>query len=173
MSELEAFRLAKDEFFRHDADSPLTLEQRSGFRGLSYFDENAALALELEPELLRPRERVEMQTSTGDEATYERWARVRFAVDGEPAEIVIYRDPQDGALFLPFRDATSGTESYGAGRYLEVEQTDDGKLRVDFNYAYSPYCAYNDRWSCPIPPAENRLGVAIRAGERSFSGAPA
>ena len=88
---------------------------------------------------------------------------------------MIYRDPQDGALFLPFRDTTSGAESYGAGRYLEVEPTDDGKLRVDFNYAYSPYCAYcayNDRWSCPIPPAENRLGVAIRAGERSFSAVP-
>ncbi|MDA0366645.1 MAG: hypothetical protein O2843_12410, partial [Chloroflexi bacterium] len=81
MSELEAFRQAKDEFFQNDADSPLTLEQRSRFHGLSYFDEHAALALDLEPELLRPRERVEMQTSTGDEATYERWARVRFAVD--------------------------------------------------------------------------------------------
>ncbi|MEX2230044.1 MAG: DUF1684 domain-containing protein [Dehalococcoidia bacterium] len=171
MTALAAFRLAKDEFFGHDPAAPLTPEQRARFTGLAYFDEHPALALDLVPELLLPRELVEMQTSTGEAATYERWARVAFEVDGESAVLVIFRDPQGGALFLPFRDATSGAESYGAGRYLEVEPGDDGKLRVDFNYAYNPYCAYNDRWSCPLPPAENRLRVPIRAGERTFADA--
>lgn len=171
MSELDAFRQAKDEFYRRDAQSPLEPEQRADFPGLAYFDEHADLALDLTPALFRPRERVEIQTSSGDPAVYERWASVEFSVDGEPAALVIYRDPLDGGLFLPFRDATSGQESYGAGRYLDVEPVEGGKVRIDFNYAYNPYCAYNPRWSCPLPPEENRLQVPIQAGEKSFPGA--
>ena len=109
-----------------------------------------------------------MQTSTGDVASYLRWARIHFEVDHETAELTVYRDAQSGAFFLPFQDANAGGETYGAGRYLEVEELEDGRLHVDFNYAYNPYCAYNERWSCPIPPAENRLTVAIRAGEKTF-----
>jgi uncharacterized protein (DUF1684 family) len=108
-----------------------------------------------------------MQTSTGDVASYIRWARISFAVDGETAELTVFKDAQSGSLFLPFQDANAGGETYEAGRYLDVEQH-DGRLHVDFNYAYNPYCAYNEMWSCPIPPAENRLAVAVRASERSF-----
>jgi hypothetical protein len=71
-----------------------------------------------------------------------------------------------GGYFLPFMDATSGDETYGAGRYLEIEPLPGGKLLVDFNMAYNPYCAYNEYWSCPIPPKENRLSVPIEAGEK-------
>jgi uncharacterized protein (DUF1684 family) len=168
MSELTEFRAAKDAFFRDDPQSPLTPEQHRSFAGLAYFDEQPALALELRPEPFEQSERVEMQTSTGEVAGYERWARASFEVDGEPASITLYRDGH--ALFVPFQDATSGGESYGAGRYLEPEETHDGRVMLDFNYAYNPYCAYNERWSCPLPPAENRLPVPIRAGERSFPG---
>ena len=107
-----------------------------------------------------------MQTSTGDVASYIRWARISFAVDGETAELTVFKDAQSGSLFLPFQDANAGGETYEAGRYLDEEQH-DGRLHVDFNYAYNPYCAYNEMWSCPIPPAENRLAVAVRASERS------
>ncbi len=93
---------------------------------------------------------------------------MRFRVDGAEAALTVYRDLEQGALFVPFRDATSGMESYGAGRYLEPEPAPGGRLHVDFNYAYNPYCAYNDAWSCPLPPAENTLRVPIRAGERAF-----
>lgn len=168
MSELDDFRRAKDDFFAHDPQSPLTATQRAAFHGLAYFDENPALVFDVAPEVLDPQERVEMQTSTGDAATYLRWARARFAVGGEEAALTIYRDPIAGALFVPFRDATSGEESYGAGRYLEPEPAPGGRLHLDFNVAYNPYCAYNEAWSCPIPPAENRLAVPIRAGERRF-----
>ncbi|NJO82052.1 MAG: DUF1684 domain-containing protein [Blastochloris sp.] len=75
---------------------------------------------------------------------------------------------QQGGLLLPFADALAGSETYGAGRYLEPELLDDGRVLIDFNRAYNPYCAYNDGWSCPLTPAENRLSVAIRAGERIF-----
>ena len=170
MSDLDEFRAAKDAFFRDEPDSPLTRDQRAGFEGLAYFPEAPALALELTAEPFAEQAVLEMQTSTGDTAEYRRSARVRFEVDGQPAELTVYADPHSGALFVPFRDATSGGESYGAGRYLEPEVLEDGRLLLDFNYAYNPYCAYNEQWSCPVPPTENWLSVPIRAGERSFEG---
>ncbi|MBM3140522.1 MAG: DUF1684 domain-containing protein [Chloroflexi bacterium] len=170
MSELSEFRTAKDGFFARDHHAPLTRKQQRAFPGLAYFDEAPDLAFELAPALFDDPERVAMQTSTGDVAVYLRWARVRFAGGGREASLTIFRDEESGGLFLPFRDATSGQESYGAGRYLEVHPLPDGRLLVDFNYAYNPYCAFNDLYSCPIPPAENCLQVPIRAGERSYPG---
>ena len=166
MSDLTDFREAKDRFFATSDDSPLTRQQRQRFTRLRYYEENHALVFDVAPEVFEERERVTMQTSTGTEATYERLARIRFHVGDTPWELTIYRDPDTGSLFLPFRDASAGRETYGAGRYLEVEPTEDGKLVVDFNYAYNPYCAYNTGWACPIPPFENRTRVPIRAGER-------
>lgn len=168
MSDLDDFRAAKDEFFRNDQQSPLTREQQRSFQGLRYYPERPDLAFELRPEPYESPDRVEMLTSTGDTATYERWAKVQFDVDGEPAELTIYRDVGSGDLFLPFQDANAGGETYGAGRYLEVPVSEDGLLLVDFNYAYNPYCAYNEQWSCPIPPPENHLRVPIPAGEMTY-----
>jgi hypothetical protein len=167
MSSLADFRKSKDDFFRRDAHSPLALSQKRAFKGLSYFDENPQLDLTLELEEFEAQETVELQTSTGDVERFTRWAGVAFQVDGTPARLALFKS-EDGAIFLPFADATSGKETYGAGRYLEVELTPDGKLHLDFNYAYNPYCAYNDAWSCPLTPPENRLSVPIRAGERRF-----
>jgi uncharacterized protein len=174
MSELEEFRAAKDAFFRDDPRSPLMPEQRSSFEGLAYFEEDPRLVIRapLETEGIDPTERIVMQTTTGDERVYRRAGKVRFEVDGDPAEITLFSSRDMHELFLPFRDATSGSETYGAGRYLEVEPpASDGSVVVDLNYAYNPYCAYNPEWSCPIPPGENWLAVPIRAGERSFPGA--
>ena len=89
-------------------------------------------------------------------------------VDGEAVSLTVYRGGYGDEFFLPFADATTGRETYGAGRYLEVAVQEDGMHLVDFNHAYNPYCAYNPRWSCPIPPVENRLKVPIRAGEKLF-----
>jgi uncharacterized protein len=174
MTELEEFRAAKDAFFRDDARSPLTREQRSAFEGLAYFDEDPELVIRaaLVTEGVDPAERIVMQTTTGDERVYRRAGKVRFEVGGEAAEVTLFSSRDMHELFLPFRDATSGAETYGAGRYLEVDPpASDGTVVVDLNYAYNPYCAYNPEWSCPIPPAENRLAVPIRAGERTFPGA--
>ena len=168
MSELTDFRASKDEFFGDDANSPLLPDQRAHFAGLDYYEEAPALALELTPELFPEQELVEMQTSGDTLATYWRWATVRFEVDGEPAELTIFRDAASQALFLPFVDANAGRETYGAGRYLELQRLESGALLVDFNYAYNPYCAYNEQWTCPVPPPENRLTVVIRAGERIY-----
>lgn len=164
----QRFRQQKDDFFRSHPQSPLPPEQRKNFTGLTYFPPNEALALEIEAEEFPTKEEIQMQTSTGDLRTYERWGTLSFAVKGEPATLTLFYSPTHDSFFLPFTDATSGSETYGAGRYLDPEALDDNLFRVDFNLAYSPYCAYNDRYSCPIPPSENRLNVRIEAGEKNF-----
>ena len=166
MTALEEFRHEKDELFRHDPDSPLTPEQKQAFHGLAYFPEEPALALEVTVEPFATQDEIRMQTSTGDVQTYRRYGSFKFTVDGEEATLAIYRDRQ--GYFLPFVDSLAGRETYGAGRYLEPQRLRNGKFAVDFNYAYNPYCAYNERWSCPLTPAENRLRVPIRAGEKVF-----
>lgn len=166
MDSLETFRAQKDDFFRSDYASPLTAKQRRDFDGLKYFPENQALRLEVQLEPISGEDRVEMQTSTGDVQVYHRRGRMRFQVEGEDAELTIFEGPN--GFFLPFVDALAGQETYPAGRYLDPEPLAGGRFRVDFNLAYNPYCAYNDHWSCPLTPLENRLRVPIRAGEKIF-----
>ncbi len=164
MSALDEFRKAKDAFFASDPQSPLTAEQKRKFTGLSYFPENPDLRFELMIEEFPEKEVIEMQTSTGDIQRHTRFGRIRFLVDGQPVELTVYKVAH--GFFLPFADALAGVETYGAGRYLEPQPLSGARILVDFNYAYNPYCAYNDRFSCPLTPWENRLKVAIRAGEK-------
>jgi uncharacterized protein (DUF1684 family) len=168
MSELTEFRDGKDSYFREDHHSPLTEEQRSTFRGLNYYGERPDLRYITSLNQYEQVEVVDLQTSTGNIASYLRWGKISFETDGKEVDLTIFKDQGGDNLFLPFADATSGNETYGAGRYLDTVMQPDGHLRVDFNYAYNPYCAYNEHWSCPLTPSENRLSVAIRAGERSF-----
>lgn len=168
MASLSEFRKAKDDFFANHPNSPLTPEQKVNFKGLNYFSENPNLRREVEVEPFPEQEEVQMPTSTGEVKSYTRYARFSFEVDGKPAELTLYNSPS--GLFLLFVDSLAGSETYGAGRYLEPEPLPNGKILVDFNLAYNPYCAYNDMWSCPIPPAENRLNVPVRAGEKNFEG---
>ncbi|MDA1330355.1 MAG: DUF1684 domain-containing protein [Chloroflexi bacterium] len=107
-----------------------------------------------------------MQTSTGDVRSYTRYGRFSIAVDGQEAELTLYSSPH--GYFLPFVDANAGKETYGAGRYLDPEPLPDGKFLIDFNLGYNPYCVYNENYSCPLPPAENRVAVAIEAGEKNY-----
>ncbi len=168
MSDLTDFRKEKDKFFARHPQSPLTSEQKRGFIGLQYFPENDALRLEVKVERLPDQEPMLMQTSTGGVQEYIRYGRFSFEVDGQTAELTIYQG--EHGFFLPFVDALAGTETYPAGRYLEPEALPGNRFLVDFNLAYNPNCAYNEMWSCPITPAENRLKVPIRAGERLFHG---
>ena len=164
MSELTEFRLAKDEFFASHPQSPLTAEQRAVFAGLSYFPENADLRIEVEIDIFPEQENITVQTSTGDLRTYIRHGRIHFEVRGESVQLTILEN--DLGYFLPFVDSLANTKTYGAGRYLEPEILPNGKLLVDFNLAYNPFCAYNQRWSCPLTPWENRVKVPIEAGEK-------
>lgn len=166
-SALIEHRRAKDELFAKSSQSPLAHDRRHGFEGLDYYDPNPELAFTLP---IQPTDHAEVrvQTSDGAERVYRRFGRVEFEVDGVPANLTLYGTGHPG-LFVPFRDATSGSETYGAGRYLDVEPNDDGTITIDFNYAYNPFCAYDDAYSCPLPPVENWLQVPIRAGERIFN----
>ena len=164
MSSLEEFRHKKDHFFADNPHSPLTHEQKGHFDGLDYFPENPSLRLELTLEELPDKEEITIQTSTGDFQTYQRAGTFRFEVDGQETGLTIYAS-QHG-YFLPFVDSLAGSETYPAGRYMEPEQLPNGKFLLDFNFAYNPYCAYNDQWSCPLTPFKNRLKVPIRAGEK-------
>lgn len=166
MTPLSEFRRQKDQFFAQNPHSPLTYEQKKSFQGLSYFPENADLRMEVQVEPFPYKDIIQMQTSTGGVQRYTRYGRFKFVVEGQVTELTIYAS-QDG-FFLPFADSLAGTETYGAGRYLEPEHLGGNRFLVDFNLAYNPYCAYNDQWTCPITPPENRLTVPIRAGEKLF-----
>ncbi len=166
MTELEEFRAAKDEFFASHPQSPLTREQKASFKGLAYFPENPALRLTLRLEEYPVQNEITVQTSTGDVQTYKRLGRLRFTVEGRATELTLYLG--ENGPFLPFVDSLANKETYPAGRYLEPEALGQGRYLVDFNLAYNPYCAYNDRWSCPLTPFENRLKVPIRAGEKLY-----
>ena len=163
---IEAYRANKDDYLRTNPHSPLPYEYRDSFHGLTYFGWNPDLVFALE---LAPADgsEVSIATSDGAERTYVRAARVTLAVGSVEQTLTLYDTGHPG-LFLPFRDATSGRESYGGGRYLDLQPDDSGKVIIDFNLAYSPFCAYNDGYSCALPPAENWMAVPIEAGEKSW-----
>lgn len=167
--QLAAARRQKDQFFRNSPDSPLTREQQALFDGLRYYDYNPVLDLKVTVQPFADGKFVPIQTTTGDLRQYKRYGEFTFEVDSETARLTIYE--ADYGFFLPFVDAGAGDETYPAGRYLEPEYLGDNRFHIDFNQAYSPYCAYGDGWSCPITPAENRLKVHIRAGEQTPQGA--
>lgn len=166
MNDLEFFRQEKDEAFRNGNQSPLTAEQRRKFIGLNYYPENLSLRFELPLERLPMPESLTLSTSTGAEREYVHVGQIRFMVEDDEAVLQIFED--DYGFFLPFWDETARDETYGAGRYLEPVELRSDVLYVDFNLAYNPYCAYNERWSCPLPPAANRLAVKIEAGEQKL-----
>ncbi len=165
--QLEHFRAAKDSWFAQDPQSPLTHEERHHFNGLPYYPFSAALHMHLPLDRDVSDEPISMETSTGDQREYRRAGKIHFEVNGQPVSLTVYASP-DGELFLPMRDATSGKETYGAGRYLEPEMAGEDQVHVDFNYLYNPYCAYNEAYSCPLPPLENWLRVPIEAGEKNY-----
>ena len=111
-------------------------------------------------------EEITVGTMDGDAKQYVRVGRFTMNVDGQEATVTVFQDTVTGKFFLPFRDTTADDETYSVGRYVDPKARPDGKLNVDFNMAYNPYCAYNTGWSCAIPPFENRLNVPIRAGEK-------
>jgi uncharacterized protein (DUF1684 family) len=166
-----AFRGGKDEFFRSADTSPIPHERRHHYPGLRYFDPDVRFridGLRLTPEV-DPTSTTEIVTSDGKSRNAWRVGSLDFTVPGGRASLAAYAfEPGPVTeLFIPFRDATSGGETYGAGRYLDLEPEDDGSYALDFNLAYNPWCAYAPQYSCPLPPRENWLPFAIAAGEKN------
>jgi uncharacterized protein (DUF1684 family) len=179
VQEMNEFRRQKDAFFATSAQSPIPAQERNQFHGLRYFPPNQAYRVQAQLVRFPNPEIVQLGTTTGRITQHYRYAEVRFTLNGQMCRLTAYKsvpEPghehhhEDHELFLPFRDATTSKESYGAGRYLEVEENNagPGQLLLDFNLAYSPWCSYSDQYSCVLPPAENTLSVAVRAGEQSY-----
>ena len=170
---VESYRERKDEYFGDDPHSPIPEAEREGFGGLNYYPPDRDYFFVLPLAEHDEKEEVTVATSTEGERTYLRWGEFTVEVDGEDVTIQAYRaDADDDRLWVPFRDETSGEETYGAGRYLDLEpathRTEDGQWVLDFNEAYNPTCAYDDRYECPLPPMENWLDVPIEAGEKAY-----
>ncbi|GMA14515.1 DUF1684 domain-containing protein [Deinococcus metallilatus] len=168
------FRRRKDEHFRA-GHGPLPGEALPGFRGLSYYPPDEAWSFIVPVERADGAE-VTLGTNTGEPRVMARFGTASVDLPGGPQTLTLYVPPGDEAparVFVPFRDATSGTETYGAGRYLDAPLTwapEGPEVRLDFNLAYHPYCAYGEGWTCPLPPRENWLTGPVRAGERSPEG---
>ncbi len=166
---VEGFRLDKDEFFKTMAGSPIPEAERAAFEGLPYYPVDEALVFDdrvLEPYAGDEPSNFQIPTSDGKLRPAHRAGVLRFELGGAPRQLTAYTfDGGDGeSLFVPFLDSTSGTETYGAGRYLDLEPELDGTYSLDFNLAYHPSCVYDAKFSCPLTPAENRLPVRIEAG---------
>jgi uncharacterized protein (DUF1684 family) len=166
VASLQADRTHKDAFLR-GPDGPLLPEQRPGFAGLSYYRPDFGWVVEAAWEPPAAPDTVRFLTSANSADVYLRHGRLRFERHGQAYALTVFRS-LDGHLFLPFLDATTGRETYGAGRYLDPEPLPGNRFRLDFNRAYNPYCAYNARWVCPLAPAENRRPVPVEAGEKNF-----
>ena len=168
----ELWRETRDELFRSHPQSPLPAERRASFEGLEYwpYDPQARVLAELE-DLEAPVQPIE--SSGMEPILFRPFARASFELRGEPLSLeVAWLAAYGGGAFLSFRDATSGHDTYGGGRYLldTVKGADlgedNGRLLLDFNFAYNPSCSYDPGWVCPLAPPANRLTVAVEAGEQ-------
>ena len=164
--------------FKDASRSPLKKKDLKNFKGLDFFpvsDEYVVVA-----KLIKTKNAptFKMATTTNRKPLYKEYGKLQFTIQGKELELTIYQSQDDlrdekykDYLFLPFTDDTSGNESYGGGRYMDVMTTDersDGTIVLNFNNSYNPYCAYNDKYSCPLTPRKNHLDVEIKAGIKVF-----
>jgi len=168
---IEAFRAEKDAFFKSAPGSPIPVAEREAFTGLPYYSVDPALRFEglsLEPYAGDEPSNFQIPTSDGKLRPAHRAGILAFELGGQLLRLTAYTfdGGDEESLFVPFLDPSSGTETYGAGRYLDLDPEDDGTYTLDFNVAYHPSCVYDPRFSCPLTPTENRLPVRIEAGER-------
>ncbi len=170
LASLVEYRREKDKFFKDNEDSPVKDEDRVAFRGLKYYDPTEAFIFRVTLQKFEKPETLKMGTTTGDLRDAVKYGYFDFTVRGRSQRLHVYKFTPDlgSYLFVPFTDSTNGKETYGAGRYLDFEESQTGTYLLDFNLAYNPSCAYNENYSCPIPPKENRLDVATEAGEKNF-----
>jgi hypothetical protein len=172
--EISSWRSEKDAAFKGGEDSPIPEAQRPAFTGLSYYDIDPRMrvpaSLVESPDSSRI---IEMDTTAGNRDRFRVIGRLEFTLHGEKRALTAYvaeRAADTRRLFVPFGDATNRGDTYGGGRYLDLSRSPIGFYDLDFNRAYNPFCVYDARWECPIPPRENRLPIEIRAGEKMPAG---
>lgn len=173
MEKIQEEREEKDRFMRTSSESPFINDTTLTYAGLKHYPPDVKYKITATLTPIESKKVVVLATSDGKEERYLEFAYAEFDLDGYHNKLLILEmmamGPIKGKLFLAFGDETSGVETYGAGRYLDITKTPGSNtITLDFNQAYNPYCAYSDNFSCPLPPRENLLRVAIRAGEKIY-----
>jgi uncharacterized protein (DUF1684 family) len=168
VSRIQVERAKKDETFKSQPEEPVPASKVGDFLPLRYFPPDPEYVVPASLTPANERIIVEMPTSQGKIRKHQRVGVLQFTLKGQPLTLGAFVEAGAGLdrLFVPFSDLTSGTETYQAGRYLELDRTSSGVYTIDFNKAYNPYCYYNASYDCPYPPRESRLPLPIRAGER-------
>lgn len=171
---IQSFRKERDDFFRRASNSPLRESDKTKFKGLLYYPIDLRYRFEGQIEryiinINNPKYYATFLTNKGTKKRYIRYGKFRFQLEGRTYSLELYKSILGDNLFIPFYDKTNGKETYEGGRYLDSEILMPGyRMVLDFNYAYNPSCAYNDKFVCVLPLEENRLNVEIRAGEKKF-----
>ncbi|GJM28329.1 MAG: hypothetical protein DHS20C17_09640 [Cyclobacteriaceae bacterium] len=168
---ITAHREEVNDFMKNDQDSPLSDSVKEDFQSLNFFTINPDYKVKAALEMLPDSPVLSMATSDGKTRKYTRFAYAHFELNGQQNRLTLLKPLETNTgqdLFLPFGDPTNGDESYGGGRYLDLESSGEKYITIDFNLAYNPYCVYSAEYSCPLPPAENQLAVSVRAGEKNF-----
>ena len=170
-AEVEAFQADQNHHYFDKETSPLKKKERRKFKGHEFYPIDLKWRVVAKYEVITDPDTITMPTSAGTEKIFAKQAKLIFKIGGEECVLYAYKnlklikiDGYENSLFVPFKDETTGTETYGGGRYLDLEQPKADELVLNFNLAYNPYCAYTTGWFCPIPPEENTLKVAIKAG---------
>lgn len=173
--ELQADRDSINRYFSNPQTTQLTAEDLAQFTGLHFYAANEGFAIPAEFERIAGAPIEEFATTTERMAKYRAKGYLKFEYDGNPYQLTVYENAiyatqphYDGSLFLPFTDVTNGKESYGGGRYLDFNIKEMDNVVIDFNRSYNPYCAYNPKYSCPIPPLENDLDFKVEAGIKKW-----
>jgi uncharacterized protein (DUF1684 family) len=168
---LRIFREKKDRFFKEDPNSPLKESDKKKFKGLIYYpiDLKYAMIGSIEKYPIEPKPLyIILPTNKEVGRKYVKYGRFKFKWEGKEYTLHLYRPLGGGELFLPFKDKTSEAETYPRGRYLYIEPITEGKVLIDFNRAYNPFCEFNEKYTCPFAPEENWLLIGVRAGEKRF-----
>ena len=168
--QIQQWRTEKDAFMRQSTQSPVPASQRAAFPPLEYFPVDPSYRAPAALEELPGGPPIEMPTSTGQLRKMRRVGRLSFTLKGRQLSLTAFVEADQSdtrRLFVPFGDLTNRVDTYPGGRYLDLDRTATGIYDLDFNKAYNPFCYYNASYDCPIPPPENRLDIAIRAGEKA------
>lgn len=174
-NKIQKTRIETDNQFRNSEESILPAEDLQTFEGLEYFEIKPEYNIIANYELIKDGEVFEMKTSTERLPVYKKFAKLTFQIDDKEYRLFAYQnqkvkidDEYKDYLFIPFTDLTNGESTYGGGRYMDIKESNSNTVVLDFNTSYNPYCVYNDKFSCPIPPLENHLDVKIPAGVKDY-----
>jgi len=168
---IEEKRSETDRFMRTSSSSPFTDSLKKSYRTLNYFAPNRDYRVQAIIIPIEAKDQLIIPTSDGQKQRYQKYAYAEFKIDGERQRLLLLKPiglGQQDVIFTAFADATSGESTYGGGRYLDLSFKKAKQITIDFNLAYNPYCAYSPTFSCPLPPNENILSIAIRAGEMNY-----